>query len=264
MPVQGEQTMKNKRNYFFALGLMGIFVFTVVCDGMDLKNSSNTEKNSVKKNGSYFSKKYPNLFNELLGKNEKEINDKLNFAFAKYFYGDDNSERLYYPVEPDMAYMKDVWNNDVRTEGLSYGMMIAVQMNKKEEFDRIWKWAKTKLQHQSEKRKYYFAWHADFNGALLDSNSASDGEEWIVTCLFFASARWGNGEGIFNYKSEAQKILDGMLSKVELSDDRKVVTNMFNKKEKQIVFVPAGEADDFTDPSYHVPHFYELLGEMGR
>jgi oligosaccharide reducing-end xylanase len=25
-----------------------------------------------------------------------------------------------------------------------------------------------------------------------------------------------------------------------------------------VVFVPNGEADDFTDPSYHVPHYYEL------
>ena len=67
--------------------------------------------------------------------------------------------------------------------------------------------------------------------------------------LLFASERWGNGEWIYNYKAEAQKILDAMLSKTESSDSRNVVTNIFNKKEKQVVFVPSGEADDFTDPS---------------
>ena len=51
-----------------------------------------------------------------------------------------------------------------------------------------------------------------------------------------------------------------MLSKKESSDERNVVTNMFNKKEKQVVFVPTGGADDFTDPSYHLPHYYELWG----
>ena len=35
---------------------------------------------------------------------------------------------------------------------------------------------------------------------------------------------------------------------------------MFNKKNKQVVFVPNGSADDFTDPSYHLPHYYELWG----
>ena len=49
-----------------------------------------------------------------------------------------------------------------------------------------------------------------------------------------------------------------MLTKEESSDRTDVVTNMFNKKEKQVVFEPVGNAEDFTDPSYHVPHFYEL------
>ena len=41
-----------------------------------------------------------------------------------------------------MGYIEDIANNDVRTEGMSYGMMIAVQMNRKEVFDSLWKWAK--------------------------------------------------------------------------------------------------------------------------
>ena len=78
--------------------------------------------------------------------------------------------------------------------------------------------------------------------------------------LLFASARWGNGDGIYNYQNEAQKILDAMLGKKENSDSRFDVTDMFNKKNKQVVFVPNGSADDFTDPSYHLPHYYELWG----
>ena len=210
------------------------------------------------KKGAVYTGKYPNLFKELLGKSKTEISGKINAAFQHYFYGDNETQRIYYPVEPDMAYIVDINNNDVRTEGMSYGMMIAVQMNKKNEFDRLWKWAKTFMQHQTEKRKGYFAWHCKTDGAKLDSNSASDGEEWFVTALFFASARWGNGKGIYHYKNEAQMILDAMLNKVESSDVRNDVTNIFNKKTKQVVFVPSGEADDFTDPSYHVPHFYEL------
>ena len=233
-----------------------IFLILIVFSIQDTITGADSSGTGTK--GSFYTDVYPNLFKDLLNKSENEINSKIEKAFYQLFYGDDNNQRVYYPVENERAYIKDILSNDVRTEGMSYGMMIAVQLNKKNEFDRIWKWAKTYMQHKVGQRKNYFAWHCKSTGEILDSNSASDGEIWFVTSLFFASSRWGDGEGIFNYKSEALQILDAMLNKVENSDDPKVVTNIFNKKEKMVVFVPVGEADDFTDPSYHVPHFYEL------
>jgi oligosaccharide reducing-end xylanase len=208
--------------------------------------------------GTYYSGVYKNLFIELLDKSEAEVQLKIDFAFNQLFYGNDSTQRIYYPVGSDMAYIEDINNQDVRTEGMSYGMMISVQLDKKEEFDRLWKWAKTFMQHKDGPAKDYFAWHCKTNGEILSSTSASDGEEWFVMALFFASARWGDGDGIYNYKLEAQIILNAMLTKTESSDDRNVITNMFNKNEKQVVFVPDGSADYFTDPSYHLPHFYEL------
>jgi oligosaccharide reducing-end xylanase len=210
--------------------------------------------------GAYFTGRYQNLFTTLLGKSEEEINARIQSSFNQLFYGDDSTQRLYYPVGPDMAYIEDVYQKDVRTEGKSYGMMIAVQLGRKEEFDRLWKWAKTYLQHKSGHRKDYFSWKANSSGEVLDSNSASDGEEWYVMSLFFASARWGDGKGIFNYRSEAQRILDAMLEKETSFDGRDYITSMFDKKEKLIVFAPIGTAAEFTDPSYHLPHFYELWG----
>lgn len=38
-------------------------------------------------------------------------------------------------MDDDKGYMVDTCNTDVRTEGMSYGMMMAVQMDKEEEFD---------------------------------------------------------------------------------------------------------------------------------
>jgi oligosaccharide reducing-end xylanase len=211
-----------------------------------------------KSNGAYYSGIYKNLFSELLDQDALLIKARLDSGFQQLFYGNDSTQRIYYPVGPDMAYIEDVVAHDVRTEGMSYGMMIAVQMNKRTEFDRLWKWAKTYMQHSIEPSKGYFAWQCRTDGSIIETSSASDGEEWIVTALFFASARWGDGNGIFNYRAEAQKILDAMLSKEESSQNRDIVTNMFSRKEMQIVFVPFGKADGFTDPSYHTPHFYEL------
>ena len=199
---------------------------------------------------------YRDLFQEYLGKPYTEVQGKLEAAWQQLFYGDDDYQRVYYPVGADMAYIEDIGNSDVRTEGMSYGMMIAVQLDKKAEFDRIWKWAKTYMYQTEGPYKGYFAWHCSTDGKQLAANPASDGEEWYITALFFASARWGNGKGIFNYQAQAQQILDTMLHKN--NEDNGIATNMFDPNSKQVVFVPSGNNSTFTDPSYHLPAYYEL------
>jgi oligosaccharide reducing-end xylanase len=207
--------------------------------------------------GAFASGQYRNLFKEMLNKSDAETQAKLDAAWEQLFYGDDNTQRVYYPVGTDMAYVMDIGNGDVRSEGMSYGMMIAVQMNKKEEFDRIWKWAKTYMYQKDGPYQGYFAWHCKSSGEKIHGNPASDGEEWFVMALLFASARWGDGTGILNYRAEAQAILDTMLHKQEQQSD--LATNMFDAKTKQVVFVPSiGRNSSFTDPSYHLPAYYEL------
>lgn len=207
--------------------------------------------------GAFTSGRYRNLFKEMLNKSDAEIQAKIDAAWKQLFYGNDDTQRIYYPVGADMAYVMDIGNGDVRTEGMSYGMMIAVQMDKKEEFDRIWKWTKTYMYHKDGPYQGYFAWHCKSNGEQIDANPASDGEEWFVMALLFASGRWGNGTGILDYRAEAQAILDTMLHKEDQKSD--LATNMFDPKTKQVVFVPTiGRDSSFTDPSYHLPAYYEL------
>jgi len=207
--------------------------------------------------GAFATGEYRNLFREYLGKSEAEIQTKIDTAWNQLFYGHDDSERIYYPVGEDMAYIEDIGNGDVRSEGMSYGMMIAVQLDKKEEFDRLWKWVKTYMYQPDGPFQGYFAWHCTTDGVQLDANPASDGEEWFATALLFASARWDDGKGIFDYQSQAQEILDVMLHKEDTENS--VATNMFDLELKQVVFVPmVGRVSSFTDPSYHLPAYYEL------
>jgi len=213
--------------------------------------------------GAFTSGRYHNLFKEMLNKSDAEIQAKLDAAWEQPFYGNDDAQRVYYPVGADMAYVMDIGNGDVRTEGMSYGMMIAVQMNKKEEFDRIWKWTKTYMVQKDGPYQGYFAWHCKPSGEQIHGNPASDGEEWFVMALLFASGRWGNGDalpsraGIFDYRAEAQAILDAMLHKHDQESD--LTTDMFDAKTRQVVFVPTiGRNSSFTDPSYHLPAYYEL------
>jgi oligosaccharide reducing-end xylanase len=195
----------------------------------------------------------------LLGKSDAEVDGKVGVAWNQFFHGDSESQRLFYPVGDGMAYVPDVANRDVRTEGMSYGMMICVQLDRQAEFNQIWKWSKTHLCQREGPMRGYFAWHADFDGRQLDPGPASDGEEWFVMSLFFAAHRWGSGEGIFNYEREAQGLLHTMLHKRE-EPARGDYTDMFDPETREIVFVPHGDGARFSDPSYHLPAFYQLWG----
>src|SRR5208283_5171327 len=92
------------------------------------------------------------------------------------------------------------------------GMMIAVQMNKKTEFDAIWNWSKTYLYHDSPTHPScgFFSWQAKTNGAALSEFVAPDGESYYVMALYFAANRWGSGRGIYNYKEQADELLANM------------------------------------------------------
>ena len=199
---------------------------------------------------------YRNLFKEYLGKSDTEVQAKLKSAWQQLFYGNDLNNRVYYPVGSDMAYIEDIGNSDVRTEGMSYGMMIAVQMDKKEEFDRIWKWSRTYMYLDNGPNKGYFAWHCKTDGTRIDLGPAPDGEEWFAMALFFASARWGDGTGIFNYRQEANNILHVMQHKTD--ENQSNVYSMFDPNAKIVVFTPDSFGAHFTDPSYHLPAYYEL------
>lgn len=200
---------------------------------------------------------YRDLFQQLLGKDDAQVDAKIGAAWDQFFRGDSETQRLFYPVEGAMAYVPDVANHDVRTEGLSYGMMICVQLDRQAEFNQIWKWAKTHLYHLDGPMRGYFAWHADYQGNQLDPGPASDGEEWFATALFFAAHRWGGGAGLFDYEREAQNLLRTMLHKGE-EPGHEAYTAMFDREAREVVFVPHGEGARFSDPSYHLPAFYEL------
>ncbi len=206
--------------------------------------------------GAWETGKYRNVFLEA-GYSQADIDAKLAKAYRDIFEGPD---RVYFEVGPDMAYVSDLKNHDARTEGLSYGMMVAVQLGKKDVFDRLWRWTKKYMQHQGGARDAYFAWSVDpKTGKHNSEGSASDGELYFVTDLLFASNRWGNSTGI-DYYAEARRILDAMWSK----DGTGGVTHLINTEHKLITFVPDASGYGWTDPSYHLPAFFEIWAAYAR
>ena len=199
--------------------------------------------------GAFETGKYRNLFAEI-GYPEKEVDEKLEQIFYNLFEG---PNKVYFEVGDSLGYVSDIKNRDVRTEGMSYGMMIAVQFDKKDIFDRLWRWSKKYMQHQSGPMEGYFAWTCNIDGTRRAQGPASDGEFYYITALIFASNKWGNDTGI-NYLDEARYILDCSMEK----DGSDGITNLINLEHKLITFVPVGRGASYTDPSYHVPAFYEV------
>ena len=77
-----------------------------------------------------------NMFATVLGKTEDETKEKIEKIWSHFFtpgditkYEADGQRSIYYLTDNDKAYIMDTGNNDVRTEGMSYGMMISVQLD---------------------------------------------------------------------------------------------------------------------------------------
>ena len=138
--------------------------------------------------GAYSTNHYRNLLAEQ-GHTQKQIDAKIDAAFQQLFHGDKSSQAIYYEVGSNtngpLAYITDVANHDARTEGMSYGMMIAVQVNKKHEFDAIWNWANTYMlvTDPNNPSVGYFAWSMNTDGTPRSDGPAPDGEEYFAMSL---------------------------------------------------------------------------------
>jgi oligosaccharide reducing-end xylanase len=204
--------------------------------------------------GDEYMKKIRSVFAEL-GYSQTDIERKITDCRRAIFEG---PERFYFEGPDDTAYLTDTGNNDVRTEGMSYGMMMALQMNRRDIFDRIWKWSRVYMFMEEGKNRNYFAWSCTLNGEKNSWGPAPDGEEYFAMALFFASARWGDGEGIFNYSREAVALLETCLHQGSRPKDEPGARPMWDADNYLIRFIPDC---DFSDPSYHLPHFYDLFAK---
>jgi len=206
---------------------------------------------------------YRNVFVEM-GYQPAEVDAKVQKVFNDVFRG---PNKVYFEVGDTLGYVSDVKNHDARTEGMSYGMMIAVQFGEKDIFDRLWRWSKKYMQHQEGPREGYFAWSCKTDGTRNAEGAASDGELYYITALLFASNRWGDQTGI-NYKSEAQHILNSIQPRdfKEARPPRQFPGMppssgkifLIDPETRLITFTPDGFGQRFTDPSYHIPAFYEV------
>ena len=261
--------MNSKSNSLIIIELflvLMIMLFSISCD------ATGQGTNPAEGSGAFATGKYRNLFVEN-GHSDKEVTAKIDDAFKQLFHGDPNTQAVYFPAEKNengpMAYIYDINSRDVRSEGMSYGMMTAVQLDKKAEFDAIWNWARTYMYHIDPKHPGYgyFSWSVKRNGKPNDEMPAPDGEEYFAMALYFAAGRWGNGKGIYNYKAEADQLLIHMRHRKLITGPTvigpRTAGNLFEPEYKMVRFTPDVDNWEHTDPSYHLPAFYELWALWG-
>jgi oligosaccharide reducing-end xylanase len=226
--------------------------------------------------GAFATRRHRNLFAEI-GKPAADIDAKIADAYQRLFHGSPDQVVRFdagHNERGPLAFVLDVGNDDVRSEGMSYGMMIAVQCDHQQDFDALWNWSKTHMQvsRDGHPARGYFAWRLRADGTVMDEMPAPDGEEYFAMSLLFAAHRWGSGAGIYDYRREALELLAAMkdrqpLTGVVQGGRRTTVLALFNPEHQMVRFTPdAGNVasnSDHTDPSYHLPAFYELWARWG-
>jgi oligosaccharide reducing-end xylanase len=223
-----------------------------------------------------------NLFSQILGRSEGEVDAKVQTAVDRFFGIGTNDPatptlnggaRSFYtlPQDPGMGFIWAADSNDIRSEGMSYGMFIAVQMGMQQQFDQLWRFADRFMQYGDDATypawRHYFRWTGTVNTANANNwtvsynaeeSPASDGEEYFAAALYLADRRWGSG-GAINYEQEADTIADAMLNNPAGSARFPLI----HEDEDMVVFVPIGTSNEFSDPSYHLPAFYEIFAQDG-
>lgn len=179
------------------------------------------------------------------GYSEEEIENKVNDCFYNMF---ESMNRIYFEGIGNTGYLMDTGNCDARTEGMSYGMMMCVLMNRKDLFDRLWKFSLDFMYMDEGPLKGYFAWSVAPDGKKNAWGPAPDGEEFYAMALLLAYNKWKEE----NYKIWANKILNTVLHHD---------IPMWEKSSALIRFVPGCS---FSDPSYHLMHFYEYFGDFAN
>ena len=224
------------------------------------------------------------LFVSLAGKTQADVNTKLTTAVNRFFgigTGESTTPtaatgyRCYYelPQDASMAFIWAADSDDVRSEGMSYGMMIAVQMNMQAQFDRLWKFAKTYMQFPGNSGmtawRYYFKWQGTVNRSSATSWTATfsdatgpapDGDEYFAAALYLAHKRWGIDRRHQLQAGGRQHRRRDVAQHIHVGDGRGPI---IHASQNMPVFYPQGASGNFTDPSYHLPAFYELFAADG-
>ena len=139
----------------------------------------------------------------------------------------------------------DVVNGTV-SEGIGYGMLIAVYMNDQPTFDKLWNYEQQFLDGNG-----LMNWYIGPDRAVLGMGGATDGDEDMAFALLLADKRWGGmGSLSKTYKSEATTLIN-LIWKYEIDHTRNDVPTPGDM---------GGGGGSVINISYFAPAFYHAFG----
>jgi endo-1,4-beta-D-glucanase Y len=103
----------------------------------------------------------------------------------------------------------DPAGGDITTsEGQAYGMIRAVWIDDRRRFDSMRIWTRDNLQSGDDDRLPAWKWGEQEDGSwgVLDTNPASDADQWMAYALFLAADEWGEPD----YRRQALGLIDAI------------------------------------------------------
>jgi endo-1,4-beta-D-glucanase Y len=138
--------------------------------------------------------------------------------------------------------------NSTVSEGIAYGMMIAVAMDDQPLFDDFWRYSQLWLNANG-----LMHWYINAAGtAVLDDGGATDSDEDMAWALVLASRQWG-GQGALDmpYLDLAKRQID-LIWQHEIDHERGDMVLAGDSWGDNVIF----------NPSYFAPNEYRVFGEV--
>lgn len=204
---------------------------------------------------------YPNAFRDLLGKSDEEIAAKIGGAYAQLFHGDPFNQAIYFTAGTDQAYVLDVLHGDVRTEGIGLAMLVSVELDRRDELDRLWTYARETLQVTSGASAGYFTSSCDAAGGATPCLDPF-GLQQLTMALLLAHERWGSAGGGIDYGAAVRELLTRMRHK---EDENGGVVGGVTDVFDAVAGLPFDQPDvssaNRSRPSIAMPAYYALWGQ---
>jgi endo-1,4-beta-D-glucanase Y len=137
--------------------------------------------------------------------------------------------------------------NSSNSEGMGYGMLIAVYMNDQRLFDALWSYVLLHLDKNG-----LMDWQIGADGTATGTGAATDGDEDMAFALVMADRQWGGG---------------GSLGSSYLDYAKSLITAIFEHEVDRAngyVLLPGDSwaANPPLNPSYFAPAYYRVFGQV--
>jgi endo-1,4-beta-D-glucanase Y len=207
----------------------------------------------------------PNAYRDVLGLTDAQISAKLTNAINTLFHGNQATQSIFTAnADTGTAYIRDTLHRDeVRTEGMGLGMLVAVLLDRQSEFDQLWRFSISNLELKTGAAAGYFRSRCDLTEETQRSCIDPFGLQQYVTALLLANQRWGNVDGSPSYGADALHLLTLIRTKMQQNGGIvDGVTNTFDSTAHLPYDEPVNGGLPYLGTALAIPGYYDLWAQV--